>query len=143
MDLEHTFRFLKQTLGWITPRVRHPEQADRWTWLVVAAFAQLRLARTCVADRRLPWERRYDTGRLTPVRVRRVVFGAFGGTRHARQAAETLWEIARKTERPPLGSSQTLSGDQKERLSLRRQQTRSFAMSFISIAKLLVVKTQA
>jgi hypothetical protein len=28
-----------------TPRVRHPEQADRWTWLVVAAFTQLRLAR--------------------------------------------------------------------------------------------------
>jgi hypothetical protein len=72
-DLEHTFRFLKQSLGWITPRVRRPEQADRWTWLVVAAFTQLRLARTCVGDRRLPWERRYDTGRLTPVRVRRVV----------------------------------------------------------------------
>jgi hypothetical protein len=72
-DLEHTFRFLKQALGWTTPRVRHPEQADRWTWLVVAAFTQLRLARTCVADRRLPWERRYDTGRLTPVRVHRVV----------------------------------------------------------------------
>src|ERR671921_1709380 len=45
-DLEHTFRFLKQSMGWTTPRVRHPEQADRWTWLVVAAFAQLRLART-------------------------------------------------------------------------------------------------
>jgi len=39
-DLEHTFRFLKRTLGWTTPRVRHPEQADRWTWLVVAAFTQ-------------------------------------------------------------------------------------------------------
>ncbi len=72
-DLEHTFRFLKQTLGWTTPRVRHPEQADRWTWLVVTAFAQLRLARACVADLRLPWERRYDAGRLTPVRVHRVV----------------------------------------------------------------------
>ena len=72
-DLEHTFRFLKQTLGWSTPRVRHPEQADRWTWLVVAAFTQLRLARAGVADRRLPWERRYDTGHLTPVRVHRVV----------------------------------------------------------------------
>jgi hypothetical protein len=23
-DLEHTFRFLKQTLGWTTPRVRRP-----------------------------------------------------------------------------------------------------------------------
>ena len=34
----------KQTLGWTTPRVRHPEQADRWTWLVLVAYAQLRLA---------------------------------------------------------------------------------------------------
>ena len=72
-DLEHTFRFLKQTLGWTTPRLCHSEQADRWTWLVVAAFTQLRLARPCVEDRRLPWERRYDPERLTPVRVRRVV----------------------------------------------------------------------
>jgi hypothetical protein len=72
-DLEHTFRFLKQSMGWTTPRVRHPEQADRWTWLVVAAYTQLRLARTCVADLRLPWERRYDAGRLTPVRVHRAV----------------------------------------------------------------------
>jgi hypothetical protein len=72
-DLEHTFRFLKQSMGWTTPRVRHPEQADRWTWLVVAAFTQLRLARSGVADRRLPWERRYDTGHLTPIRVHRVV----------------------------------------------------------------------
>lgn len=72
-DLEHTFRFFKQTLGWTTPRVRHPEQADRWTWVVVAAFTQLRLARAHVADLRLPWERHYDTARLTPVRVHRVV----------------------------------------------------------------------
>src|SRR5215218_9342792 len=46
-DLEHTFRFLKQSMGWSTPRVRHPEQADRWTWLVLAAYTQLRLARSC------------------------------------------------------------------------------------------------
>ncbi len=72
-DLEHTFRFLKQSMGWTTPRVRHPEQADRWSWLVVAAYTQLRLARVHVADLRLPWERRYDTGRLTPLRVHRVV----------------------------------------------------------------------
>jgi DDE superfamily endonuclease len=44
-DLEHTVRFCKQTLGWTTPRPRHPEQADRWTWLVLAGYAQLRLAR--------------------------------------------------------------------------------------------------
>jgi hypothetical protein len=72
-DLEHTFRFLKQSMGWTTPRVRHPKQADRWTWLVLAAFTQLRLARTHVADLRLPWERRYEPDRLTPVRVHRAV----------------------------------------------------------------------
>nr|WP_241961965.1 hypothetical protein [Rhodococcus opacus] len=30
-DLEHTFRFFKQTLGWTAPRLRRPEPADRWT----------------------------------------------------------------------------------------------------------------
>jgi hypothetical protein len=72
-DLEHTLRFVKQELGWTTPRVRHPEQADRWTWLVVAAYTQLRLARAWVADRRLPWERPLDPTQLTPYRVRRAV----------------------------------------------------------------------
>ena len=72
-DLEHTLRFVKQTLGWTTPRVRRPEQADRWTWLVVAAYTQLRLARAHVADRRLPWERRIEPGKLTPCRVHRAV----------------------------------------------------------------------
>jgi hypothetical protein len=72
-DLEHTLRFCKQSLGWTTPRVRHPEQADRWTWLVVAAYTQLRLARPWVADYRLPWERPLDPGHLTPSRVRRAL----------------------------------------------------------------------
>src|ERR1035437_10091988 len=31
-DIEHTFRFVKGTLGWTTPALRMPEQADRWTW---------------------------------------------------------------------------------------------------------------
>jgi hypothetical protein len=72
-DLEHTLRFCKQHLGWTTPRVRHPEQADRWTWLVMAAYTQLRLARPWVADRRLPWERALDPDKLTPSRVRRAL----------------------------------------------------------------------
>ncbi len=72
-DLAHPSRFLKQTLGRHTLRVRHPEQADRWTWLVLAADTQLRLARALVADRRLPWERPHPPGRLTPNRVRRAV----------------------------------------------------------------------
>jgi hypothetical protein len=70
-DLEHTFRFCKQALGWTTPRVRTPEQADRWTWLILAAYTQLRLARPLTADTRLPWERRLPTARLTPTRIRR------------------------------------------------------------------------
>jgi hypothetical protein len=70
-DLEHTIRFLKQTLGWTTPRVRHPEQADRWTWLVLLAYAQLWLARSCADDRRLPWERPQQERRLTPCRTLR------------------------------------------------------------------------
>ena len=72
-DLEHTLRFCKQSLGWTMPRVRHPEQADRWTWLVVAAYTQLRLARSWIADRRLPWERPLALGTLTPTRVRRAL----------------------------------------------------------------------
>ena len=70
-DIEHTFRFVKNTLGWTTPRLCTPEQADTWTWLIIAAYTQLRLARGLVADHRLPWERRRPTGRLTPARVRR------------------------------------------------------------------------
>jgi hypothetical protein len=70
-DLEHTVRFCKQTLGWTTPRPRHPEQADRWTWLVLAVYTQLRLAREVAGDQRLPWERPRPPSRLSPVRVRR------------------------------------------------------------------------
>jgi hypothetical protein len=70
-DIEHTFRFIKGTLGWTTPAVCTPEQADRWTWLIAAAYTQLRLARTLVDDLRLPWERAARPDRLTPTRVRR------------------------------------------------------------------------
>ena len=70
-DIEHTFRFIKSTLGWTTPAVCTPEQADRWTWLTIAAYTQLRLARPVIDDLRLPWERRRDPHLLTPARVRR------------------------------------------------------------------------
>jgi hypothetical protein len=70
-DVEHFVRFLKQALEWTTPRVRHPEQADKWTWLALAAYAQLRLARGVVADRRLPWEKPLAPHLLTPNRVLR------------------------------------------------------------------------
>lgn len=36
-DLEHTFRFAKQSLGWTTPKLRTLEAADRWTWILIVA----------------------------------------------------------------------------------------------------------
>jgi len=70
-DLEHTFRLFKQVLGWTAPKIRDPAAADRWTWLIIAAHTQLRLARPLAADLRRPWERPAPPGRLTPARVRR------------------------------------------------------------------------
>jgi hypothetical protein len=70
-DLEHTFRLFKQVLGWTTPKIRAPQAADRWTWLIITCYAQLRLARPLADDLRLPWERPAPPGRLTPARVRR------------------------------------------------------------------------
>ncbi|MEU5389561.1 NF041680 family putative transposase [Kitasatospora cineracea] len=70
-DIEHTFRLFKQTLGWTCPKIRSPEAADRWTWLILAAYTQLRLARPLAADLRRPWERPSPPERLTPARVRR------------------------------------------------------------------------
>jgi hypothetical protein len=101
-DQEHTYRFCKQTLNWTVPRVRHPDQADRWTWLVVVAYTQLRLARACVADRRLPWERRLPSEALTPYRVRRAV--------------STLLTVLGTLARPPKPSGRS-PGRPKGRLS--------------------------
>jgi hypothetical protein len=68
---EHTFRLLKQVLGWTAPAIRDPGAADRWTWLVIACHARLRLARPLAAGLRRPWEKPAPPGRLTPDRVRR------------------------------------------------------------------------
>ncbi|WP_406046201.1 NF041680 family putative transposase [Micromonospora sp. NBC_00898] len=94
-DLEHTFRLFKQTLGWTRPKLRTPEAADRWTWLIIAAHTQLRLARPLAADLRRPWERPTTPGRLTPARVRR-------GFRNLR-AKTTLPAGAPKPARPGPG----------------------------------------
>jgi hypothetical protein len=71
-DEEHAFKFAKGTLGLTAAKVRTPGQADRWVRLVMAAFAQLVLARPLAADLRHPWERPPDPARpATPGRVRR------------------------------------------------------------------------
>jgi hypothetical protein len=77
-DIEHTFRLFKQTLGWTCPKLRTPQAADRWTWLILAAYTQLRLARHLTTDLRHPWEKPAEPHRLTPARVRR-------GFRHLRR----------------------------------------------------------
>jgi DDE superfamily endonuclease len=70
-DLEHTFRFLKHDLGWTTPAPMLPDTAVRWSWLTLAAYTQLRLARGCVRDLRLPWEKPQPAEVMSPRRVRR------------------------------------------------------------------------
>jgi hypothetical protein len=62
---------IKQTLGWTRPRLRSPEAADRWTFLIIVAHTQLRLARPLAEDARRPWEKPAEPNRLTPARVRR------------------------------------------------------------------------
>ena len=79
-DIEHTFRFLKQQLGWTRPLLRDPGAADRWTWLLIACCAQLWLARGLAAVTRLPWQPRQAAPEMTPGRVR-------AGFPRARQAA--------------------------------------------------------
>jgi len=97
-DLEHTFRLFKQTLGWTVPKVRDPHTADLWTWLIIAAHTQLRLARPLAEDLRRPWERPSEPRRLTPARVRR-------GFRHLRVKTARPADVPRPSKpgpgRPP------------------------------------------
>ena len=73
--VEHAFRFFKQTLGWTTVRPRHPDAADRWSWLIAAACWQLWLARPIVGDARLPWEHPRSDKLVTPGQVQRRFTG--------------------------------------------------------------------
>ncbi|MEV8548162.1 transposase [Streptomyces sp. NPDC051572] len=95
-DMEHTFRLLKSELGWTAARLRTPEQTQRWTWIVLAAYTQLRLARYLVTDLRRPWEKPLRPGRgLSPHRVRR-------GYRHLRDRLGTPSSLP-KTSTPGTG----------------------------------------
>jgi hypothetical protein len=68
---EHGFRFEKQDLLWTAPRLRTPEQFQRWTDVVAAARNQLCLARATVAEQRYPWEAQQRAA--TPRQVRRAM----------------------------------------------------------------------
>ncbi len=84
---EHGYRFQKQALLWDQPRLRTPEQFERWTLLVAAVQNQLVLARSLVQALHLPWET--DKRPATPQQVRRAMAGivaALGTPAHAPKA---------------------------------------------------------
>src|SRR5258708_4995618 len=68
---EHSFRLDKQELLWDEPRLRTPEQMERWTQIVACTHNQLVLARPLVETQDIyrPWESR--RGLLTLGQVRR------------------------------------------------------------------------
>jgi hypothetical protein len=68
---EHGYRFDKQDLLWAAPRVRTPEQMERWTDLVAIVHNALVLARPWVDAERRAWEAR--TRPPTPRQVRRAM----------------------------------------------------------------------
>jgi hypothetical protein len=68
---EHGYRFDKQDLLWAAPRLRTPEQMERWTDVVAAVHNQLVLARLRVEGERRAWEPR--TRAATPRQVRRAM----------------------------------------------------------------------
>jgi len=117
------FRFAKGTLGWTTPAVRTPEQADRWTLLVVVGYTQLRLARGLLDDLRLPWERPQDPALLTPARVRRG-FGDFVRSSARRRVHRNPRKQGPGDRKGSEDLENPLSGSQKGSLSRCRRFTR-------------------
>ena len=94
-DIEHAFKVLKGTFGLTAAKVRTPEQADRWVRVLMAAHAQLLLARPLTGDLRRPWERQPDPARpLAPGRVRR-------GFRNIRRDLGTPARVAKPTRPGP------------------------------------------
>jgi hypothetical protein len=68
---EHGYRVDKQSLLWETPRLRTPDQFQRWTDLVACARNQLYLARPIAEKVRQPWESQHRE--LTPQQARRAM----------------------------------------------------------------------
>jgi hypothetical protein len=70
-DQEHFHRFAKVYLGMARAHLASAQATDRWMHLIMAAYAQLRLASPLVDDLRRPWHPRPQPGKpLTPYRVR-------------------------------------------------------------------------
>jgi hypothetical protein len=70
-SLEHAYRVDKQDLLWETPRLRTPEQFERWTDVVACVRNQLFLSRALAGALRQPWESANRAS--TPRQVRRCM----------------------------------------------------------------------
>src|SRR3989440_4897570 len=70
---EHGYRLDQQVLLWDVPRLRTPEQTERWTQIVACAHNQLVLARPLLSGVYRPWETRRTV--LTLPQVRRAMPG--------------------------------------------------------------------
>jgi hypothetical protein len=68
--VDHWHRFAKQDLFWTLPQLGTPERAQCWSDLMPLLSWQLWLARHCVYDVRLPWQKSQVQGQQTPGRVR-------------------------------------------------------------------------
>ena len=66
---EHGYRFDKQALLWAEPRLRTPEQFDRWSHIVAIVHNLIMLARDLVEVELRPWENKQR--KHTPQQVRR------------------------------------------------------------------------
>ncbi|HVB72745.1 MAG TPA: NF041680 family putative transposase [Ktedonobacteraceae bacterium] len=68
---EHGYRFDKQALLWATPRLRTPEQFERWTDLIAAVHDEVVLAQASGEVCYRPWENQRRA--VTPQQVRRAM----------------------------------------------------------------------
>jgi hypothetical protein len=66
---EHGYRFCKQSLLWTEPRLRTPEQFDRWSHVVTIVQNLVVLARGLIEGELRPWENKQR--KQTPQQVRR------------------------------------------------------------------------
>jgi len=113
---EHGYRFDKQALLWEEPRLRTPEQFERWSHLVAIVHNHLVLARELVEASLRPWENkqreptpqqvRRGMGKLlpqlgTPARPPQPRGKSPGRAKGAKIGKAKRFSVVRKTPKPP------------------------------------------
>jgi hypothetical protein len=93
-DIEHEFRFMKQTLGFTSFHPGGTHQADTWAWLQACAVSLLASGRRIVSDIPHRWEKALKPIQVTAGRVRRVIL------QHLSRSIERLGVATSKTHGP-------------------------------------------